>query len=82
MQVSVFHAEKERFSEITEHFCLLFSCFKVSDTDFPGGPDVKTLPFQCRGRWFNSCYGTKTPHAMWCCQKEEKNKNQNSVIAI
>ena len=21
--------------------------------DFPGGPVVKTLCFQCRGRWFN-----------------------------
>ena len=34
--------------------------------DFPGGPLVKTLPFQCRGNGFEPW---SDPHAIWCGQK-------------
>ena len=35
--------------------------------DFPGGPVIKTLHFQCRGYRFNS-WGTKILLAMWYSQ--------------
>ena len=31
--------------------------------DFPGGPVVKTLCFQCRGHGFDPCWGKNIPHA-------------------
>ena len=41
------------------------------DWDFPGGPVVKTLRFQCRGHGFDPWgQGTKIPHAAQCGQKK------------
>ena len=37
--------------------------------DFPGGPVVKTLCFQCRGCGFNSWSGPKIPHMVWHSQE-------------
>ena len=38
--------------------------------DFPGGPVVKTLCFQCRGLGWIPGRGTKIPHAVQRGQKK------------
>ena len=45
---------------------------KYQGRGFPGGPVVKTLPFQCRGHGLND-QETKIPHAMWYGQLKKKN---------
>ena len=47
--------------------------------EFPGGPVVKTRPFQCRGRGgFDPCPGTKTrmPHG------EAKRKKKKEMFMV
>ena len=46
---------------------------KPQKRDFPGGPAVKTLHFQCRGCGFNP-WGTKIPHVTRHSQKTKQNK--------
>ena len=42
--------------------------------DFPGGPVVKNLSFQCRGTGSIPGPGTQIPHAMQHSQKKKKKK--------
>ena len=44
--------------------------------DFPGGPVVKTLRFQCRGMGSIPGQGTKIPHSVQCSQKTKKIKKK------
>ena len=44
--------------------------------DFPGGPVVKSLRFQCRGRGFDPWWGTKIPHAE---RPKTKERNDSSL---
>ena len=44
---------------------------KSHGKDFPGGPMVKTLYFQCKGNEFNPWLGTKTPSSQVEKEKTE-----------
>ena len=43
----------------------------------PGGPEVTTLHFQCRGMGSIPGWGTKIPHATWRGQKQKKSELHN-----
>ena len=45
---------------------------KWKSMDFPGGPVVKTLSFQCRGTGSIPGPGTQIPHAMQHSQEKKK----------
>ena len=45
----------------TEQMEIFLRVLKRKQSDFPGGPVVKTLPFHYRGRRFNSWSGNKDP---------------------
>ena len=47
---------------------------KWKSMDFPGGPVVKTLSFQCRGIGLIPGPGTKIPHAVQDSKKKKKKK--------
>ena len=44
--------------------------------DFPGGPLVKTPCSQCRGMGSIPGWRTKIPHALWCGQNKQTNKQK------
>ena len=48
--------------------------FYRKNGDFPGGPVVKTLCFQCKGSILGQ--GTNIPHAMPCGQENTKKKKK------
>ena len=55
-------------SDFTFTFTFTFKferVLKTSSKDFPGGPVVKTLNFQCRGPGSNPVQGTKILDAVW-----------------
>ena len=44
--------------------------------EFPGGPEVKRLSFQCSGCRFNPCWGAKSPmHRGGLAKKQTNKKN-------
>ena len=47
---------------------------KSHGRDFPGGPMVKILYFQCKEHEFNPWLGAKTPSATWHRQKKREKK--------
>ena len=47
--------------------------------DFPGGPVVKTLYFQCRGYRFHYGWGTKILHVAWLENKREMKKMRSDL---
>ena len=49
---------------------------KIPYRDFPGGPLVKTLCFQCRGHRFDPCSGNLDPK---CCMAWSKIKTKLSL---
>ena len=46
--------------------------------DFPGGPGVKTLPFNARSAGSITGWGTKIPYASW--PKTPKQENRRKVV--
>ena len=49
----------------------------TSNRDFPGGPLIKTLHFQCRDMGLIPGPGKKIPHTMCCVVKKKKKKKTN-----
>ena len=47
--------------------------------DFPGGPVVKTLPFNARGAGLIPGLGAKIPHALG--PKSQKTYNRSNIVA-
>ena len=46
-----------------------FAIYKNTESDFPGGPVVKTPHFHCRGAGSIPGRGAKVPHTVWRNQK-------------
>ena len=59
------------------HMNLPFCRSKDKLLDFPGGPMVKTLHFQCRGTGLTPSWRTKIPYA--ACHRQKK-KDKLSVM--
>ena len=54
--------------------------FRIDNWDFPGGPVIKTLGFQCRGHGYDHWSRTKIPHAV---QQVKKRKTfPNKILKI
>ena len=70
-------------SDFTFTFTFKFErVLKTSSKDFPGGPVVKTLNFQCRGPGSNPVQGTKILDAIWQGQTTITKTLKNSSNSI
>ena len=72
-------------SDFTFTFTFTFKIervLKTSSKDFPGGPVVKTLNFQCRGPGSNPVQGTKILDAVWQGQTTITKTLKNSSNSI
>ena len=61
---------------LDDQFKGLVFILRVTGKDFPGGPVVKTLPFNARGVGSIPSGGTKIPHAIGCSPRLILKKEQ------
>lgn len=62
------------------NFCYLSLVFiillrKPMVWEFPGSPEVRTLPFHCQGRKVQSLVGELSPQASWSDKKKKQKQN-------